>query len=95
MKIPTLFKRRPRFQCIEVVNDSDKTTAVACEPWGHEQGLVPGSKVTIKYEVDQINDAIETISVSTDYIQIWFRTNANPQFVAHGCAQRAPTRRTA
>jgi hypothetical protein len=55
--------------------------AVACEPWGHDQGLPPGRKVTIRYEVDQVDDPIETISISGDCIQIWFRTNADPLFV--------------
>ena len=82
MKIRSLLKRRPRFQNIEVVNDSDEVMAVACEPWGHEQGVPPGSKVTIRYEVGRIGDAIETISVSGDYIQIWFHVGADPQFVA-------------
>ena len=72
MKILDLFKRRPHFESLEVVNDSDKVMAVACEPWGHDHDLPPGAKVTIRYEVDRTKQAIETISISGRYIQIWF-----------------------
>jgi len=82
MKIASLFKRRRRFQRLEIANDSDRAVAVVCEPWAHEQGLAPGGKVTIRYEVDQVDDAIETISLSASCLQIWFRTDADPQFIA-------------